>query len=69
MKKNEYIMIIGIALCLLLAGSVVGVWIADQAQTLPTELIGNVFVDLNADGFPDYLYRGEAIFNPGVPLP
>jgi hypothetical protein len=38
-------------------------------QELPIQFISDFFLDINGDGFPDYVRNVEVILNPGVPLP
>jgi hypothetical protein len=42
---------------------------APAAQELPIQYISDFFLDINMDGYPDYVRNVEVILNPGVPLP
>jgi hypothetical protein len=52
-----------------LAGYYLALFTAPAPASLPVQNIANLFLDINADGLPDYIKAAEVILNPGVPLP
>ena len=50
-------------------GAMAGWWISSgNTPVLPVQHIGNAFIDMNADGLPDFVLNAEVILNPGSPL-
>lgn len=47
-------------------GAMAGWWFSGGSMpTLPTQHISGLFIDVNGDNLPDYIWSAEVIFNPG----
>jgi hypothetical protein len=59
-------LLLALVIVSLAIGVLAGLWIAgSSAPVLPTQHISGLFLDVNGDGLPDYIWSGEVIFNPG----
>lgn len=60
------ILLVCLVLTSLVIGAMAGLWFAGgSAPILPTQHISGLFLDVNGDNLPDYIWSAEVIFNPG----